>query len=519
MKARLAISLCGLIAALALSACGGGGGSGGGSDPAELAPSGSLLYVEAAVRPEGKVKSNVEALAREVAGVEDLGGTIVEKLEESARENGQPFDYEKEVEPWLGERAGAFFERFDGENFKGGGIAVQTTDPGAAEEFVDKETGQAEEPAKDGSYEGTDFKVEAEDGTTVGVIGELLVIAQDEQSFKDAVDASKGEALSDAEAFQSAKSEFSGESLANLYVDVGALIKQSGSSVDPQAVQTLNAAGVDLSEATLAGSLIPGSDRAELDISSTVSSESASSGGDASKLLESMPGDSFVALASPEFGETIKKIVDLIEENGIPGQVPPHQLKKSLEQSGIDIERIAGSLGDLALFVEGSSESTLGGAVVLTTNGSSEASNFISTLGLLLRSSNQPGVRAISGKAHGFSVQTPELGRKPLVVVTEGERIVIAYGLPAASRGLESSGRTLADNKDFQEAQSALGETPIGGFIDGPAALRLIKSLVPAGEPEFEEAQPYLSKVSYVGIGGKAEGGRSTAKLIVGFSK
>jgi hypothetical protein len=519
MKARLVLGLCSLAAALALSACGGGGGSSSGSDLAGVAPPGSPVYIEATLRPQGDVKSNLEALAREVAGVDDLGGTIVEKLEESAREDGEPFDYDKEVDPWLGERAGIFLERYDGEDFQGYGVALQTTDAGAAEDFVDKQTSEAKEPAENGSYEGVDYKVEADDGTTVGVVGELLVIAQDEQSFKDAVDASNGEALADVGAFQTATSDLPGESLADFYLDVGALIKQSGSSLDPQTLRTFSSSGVDLNEATLSGSLVPGSHRAELELTSTVTSPGEASGGDASELLESMPGDSFVALASPDFGETIKRLVDVIDENGIEGQIPPHQLKKGLAQSGIDIERIAGSLGDLAVFVEGSGKSTLGGALVVTTDGSSEVSDFISTLGLLLRSSDEPGVRAIGGKAHGFSVSTPEIGRKPLVLLTEGDRIAIAYGLPAAKRGLEPSGTTLADNAEFQEAKSALGDTAISAFVDGPAALRLVKSLVPAGEPEFEEARPYLSKVSYVGIGGKTEGDTANAKLIVGFAK
>jgi hypothetical protein len=519
MKARLVLGLCALGAALALSACGGGSGSDGGTDPAAVAPTGSPVYVEAALRPKGDVKSNLEALAREVAGVDDLGGTIVEKLEESARGDGEPFDYEKEVEPWLGERAGVFFERYDGDDFQGYGVAVQTTDAAAAEDFVDKRASESDEPAEDGSYEGVDYKVDPEDGTTIGVVGELLVVAQDLQTFKDAVDASDGEALAEVDAFQSATSELPAERLADFYVDVGALVKQSGSSVDPQALRTFGAAGVDLSEATVSGSLVPGSDRAELEVTSPVTSPGNASAGNATELLESMPGDSFAALASPDFGKTIKRLVDLIDENGIEGEIPPHQLKKGLAQSGIDVERIAGSLGDLAVFVEGSSKSTLGGALVVTTDGSSEVSNFISTLGLLLRSSDDPGVRAIGGKAHGFSVSTPEIGRKPLVLLTDGDRIAIAYGLPAAKSGLESGGRTLADNAEFQEAKSALGDMAIGGFVDGPGALRLVKSLVPAGEAEFEEARPYLSKVSYVGIGGKTEGDRSNAKLIVGFAK
>jgi len=52
------------------------------------------------VQPEGKLKSNVESLAKSLGGINDLGGLIVSELESSAGSSGEEFDYEKEVEPW-----------------------------------------------------------------------------------------------------------------------------------------------------------------------------------------------------------------------------------------------------------------------------------------------------------------------------------------------------------------------------------------------------------------------------------
>ena len=126
---------------------------------------------------------------------------------------------------------------------------------------------------------------------------------------------------------------------------------------------------------------------------------------------------------------------------------------------------------------------------------------------------------AIGGKATGFSIRSPELGRQPIVVVAEGERIAIGYGLSAAAQGLSGNGPTLSGAAGYKEAVSALGGTPITGFVDGPAALRLVESLVPSGETGFQEARPYLAKVNFIAEGGGVADGRTTAKLIVGFNK
>ena len=95
------------------------------------------------MRPEGELKSNIESLAKSIGGVDDLGGKIVSELEKSASSSGEELDYEKEVEPWLGEKGGLFFEHYDGNDFSGYGVAIQTTDADATQSFVDKQ-GQVE---------------------------------------------------------------------------------------------------------------------------------------------------------------------------------------------------------------------------------------------------------------------------------------------------------------------------------------------------------------------------------------
>jgi hypothetical protein len=522
MNARLVLLVAAATAVLVLAIAGCGGGSdsnssSSSSDPASLAPPKSPLFIEAAVQPEGELKTNVEALAESLAGVEDLGGLIVSELESSASSSGEEFDYEKEVEPWLGEKGGIFFQEFDGEDFHGYGVAIQTSDTSASQDFIDKQSEQSDNPVEDGSYEGVDYKIESDDGTTTGVVDDFVAIAEDEQSFKAMVDASSGESLLDEDAFANTFDAASSGSFADVFVDIGGLIDQSGGSIDPEAKQFLDSAGIDPAEATAVASLIPGSDQIEIEVSTDLSGANPPSG-DASELLGSLPADSVAAFAAADFGDRFEEALDQIDANGIAGEVPPGKFKSTLKEAGIDVEKIASSIGDLGLFAEGSSERSLAGAAVLTTTGSKEATNTVSNIGLLLRGT--PGVTVISGKASGFSIRSADLGPKPLVIAAQGERIAIAYGLPAATRALASAaGQTLADSPAYREAVSALGSTPISGFVDGPAALKLASALVPPGEEEFREAKRYLTKIDYLAIGAGSSGDLATAKLIAGVGK
>ena len=344
-----------MVAALAVAGCGGGSSSSGSSDPATLAPPKAPLYIEASVHPEGEVKSNIESLAKSIAGVDDVGGMIVAKLEESASDSGEEFDYEKEVEPWLGEKGGLFFQTYDGNDFNGYGVAVQSTDTGATQEFIDKQAENGDEPAEEGSYEGVDYEVQSSDGTTFGVIGDFLAVAEDTQAFKAMVDASEGESLAEEDSFTSAIDAAPSGSFADVYVDIGGLIEQAGGGIDPEAQTFLDSAGIDPTEATAVASLVPGSDQVEIDLSSDLSGENPPAG-DASKLLGSLPGGSFAAVASPEFGKRLGEAIDGIDAKGIPGQIPPHKFKSALKEAGIDVDKLSASIGDLAVFAQGNTE-------------------------------------------------------------------------------------------------------------------------------------------------------------------
>ncbi len=516
MKSRPLFAAFAVVALIALPTGCGSGSSG--SKVAELAPPGTPVFVEGTVRPSGELKSNTDAIATQVAGIDNLGDYVVEKLESSAQGDGEPFDYAKEVEPWLGERAGVFFEKFDGNDFSGAGAIVESTDTDATQEFIDTQVKGSHDPYRSASYEGVDYELGGSEGNAIGLLGDSLVVAEGEGVFKEVVDASQGESLAAEDTFAKAISAASDGSLADVYVDVGDLIDQSGGQIDPTARQILQNAGIDPSEATAVASIVPGSDQVAIELSSDLAGQEAPTG-DASSLLGELPGNAFAGFAVSGFGKQLQQAIDSLDEEGIPGTIPPNQLKKGLKELGIDLEGLAGSLQDAGAFAVGNSESSLGGALVLTTKGS-QAVDTISNVVDLLRGVEVEGVTVLKGKYSGFSVRSDELGDKPLVVAAKEGRIAIGYGLPATLSGLVSEagkGKTLSDDPVYSDAVASLGATPITAFADGRAALRLADSLIPNSDEGFGEAKKYLKSISFLALGSATQEDLATAKLIVGL--
>jgi hypothetical protein len=511
--------LVALAAVLLVSGCGGDSGSGE-TEPAEAAPPGASIFIEAEIQPDGEIAENIDSLAQKIAGIDDVGALIGEEIEnDSADDNGTDVDFEKEIVPLLGERAGLFLQEYDGEDFQGAGGVLQVADQEEAEALFDKLSKENGEEYEDASYEGVDFNVQ-DDETAFGFNEGLLMYAESERIFKQMIDALDGENLESSESFAGTSDDAPDDSVGDIYVDIGALIQEAGQGIDDETRIGLELLGIEPEGSTALISLIPGSETLEMDISSNLTS-GAAAGGDASSLLGSLPSGSVAAIASADYGQGLQKMIDEIDENGIPGEVPPNQFKRSLEESGVNIDSIVGSIGDIGVFVEGNSESTLGGALVIESGDSSEAQNTVKNLGLLLRASEVPGVTAFDeGSFSGFSVRSAELGEKPLVVAAGGTKIAISYGPEAAIAALSGKAGTLGDDPAFAEAQEALGDTPISGFLAGAPALELFEALAsPLDVAELDEVRPYLEKLGWIALGGSSSGDSTSAKVIAGLAK
>jgi len=506
-----------LAAALVVAGCGGGSSSGGG-EPASLAPAGSALYIEVNLAPEAKASEEINELAQKVAGIENVGEFVAEKLENRAAADNEPFDFSKEIEPWLGEKAGLYLKEVHGDNFTGGGFAIESTNTGVTEEFLKKNGEEGEEKDEEGEFEGHPYWVEPENHSVVGVIGDYLAYGESKAYFEEMVELSEGgEGLSESEKFDKAMKAAPEEGVGRVYVDLGRAIEES-KNLSQEAKTFFELIGIEPKNSTLVGTVIPHAEQAELDVTTNIGKAPAGGSGDATKLLESLPATAVAGFASAEFGKSVGEGIDKLSEEGIPGQIEPGELKPALETVGINLDAIFGSIGNVGGFVEGSAVGNLGGAAVIETDNANEAKNTVANVGLLLRASGTKGVTAISGNLSGFSVHSDELGPKPLIVGATGEKIVIAYGPKAAAQALRSGGKTLGSVAGFQAGKETLGATPMSAFIAGGPGLRLVEALLsPEERAEIAGARPYLRKIEYVAIGSEAKGQTTTARVIVGL--
>ena len=506
-----------LAAAFVVAGCGGSSSGGSGGEPASLVPAKSLVYIEASLAPEAKVSEEINELTQKVFGIENVGDFVAEELEKLATEDNEKIDFGEEIEPWVGEKAGLFLKEIHGDSeFTGGGFAIETTNSGEAEEFLEKLADQGDEKAEEGEFEGDKYWVQPDDESVVGVIGDYLAYGETKAYFEEMVEnAEGGESLAESEKFTKAMEAAPEDGVGRVYVDLGGSIQ----SVDAETKAFFSLIQIEPQNSTLVGTIIPGSEQVELDLTTDIGKGAVQSG-DASKLLESLPATAVLGFATPDFGKSFSEGVHGFSETGVPGQFEPGELEAALEAIGINLESLGKNLGDAGGFVEGSSIDDIGGAMVIETANAAEAKQLIGGIGLVLRATGTEGVTATNGEITGFSVHTKKLGKQPLIVGSAGEEIVIAYGAKAAARALKSSTKTLGSTADFEAAKGALGSTPISVFIDGRPGLGLLEeALSPEEAEKLASARPYLEKIAYVAVGSEKKGQTTTAKVIVGLPK
>ena len=203
VKARLVLSALAATAALAVAGC--GGSSDSSADPATLAPPKSPLFIEASVRPEGELKTNIDSLAKSIGGVDDLGGLIVSELENAARRRRRRTRLRQGSRTVAGRKGRALLPglrrrglrrlwRRDSEH-------RHRRHPGLHRQASASES---EEPVKEAPTTASTTRSRPTTRTTfVAVVGDFLVVAEDKPTFEAMVDASNGESLADEETYAS----------------------------------------------------------------------------------------------------------------------------------------------------------------------------------------------------------------------------------------------------------------------------------------------------------------------------
>lgn len=528
-----------LFAVLTISACGGdGGGDPAASELASWMPADSVVYIEGTIRPEGELADNVDRISTELTG-ESLGDSLSSLLDNSDTSN---VDFKTDVEPWLGEAAALGVTADPGElaagnplSIDGGAdplsstaqatkdstkvsVVVETTDEGATQTFIQKQAAE-QGGSSEGDYEGIEYTASGDGETVLAVTDDLLIAANSVADFEAMVDANAGDSLADTEAFSDVADKAADGSLADVFatsapiVDAGSAsgtTDESGSGADGDSAgeggsgadPVYEALGIDPENSGVLVSLIPGKN--EITLKGVTNATDEFVNGDPGGLIGTFPADSVFATGSAGVGANLSRIIDAVNEQGIEGVLKPGELQKALDEfsgSGVDVNALVDSLQTVGLFVSGQSVDSLGGALVVTSSDLKPLENSLALISTLVGQSGDAQVRPLNGTVTGFSVRTPELPDRPIVVGVKGDRFAVAIGIAAATSAFGGGGQTLADSADYKAAVGSLSGDGIDLFADPSAIGKLIRESA-GNDPDAKKAADVMDKFQYIGGGG-----------------
>jgi len=499
---------CLAVPAAILAGCSGGGGGSSDADvgPAAAVPANTSIYLDATVKPTGAAQSDAKAALSKILDTPDPGAKIVSLIEDQSKSDGHPINFAQDVSPWLGEKAGVFFTSL-GETSQGA-VVVETTNPGAALAFAQKASGDtATDPAPQ-TYNGSSYQTDKSDpGQVFGTVGNFLVEG-DLEGFKAAVDANGGDSLGDDSDFKDSIGDLPSDRLGTLYTVPKTFIDALGSQFDAQSKAAFEqSAGENLNE-PVAGALTASANSVELEATG------GSQGVDTpeSSLIADAPAQSWLAFGIGDLGDTVKRSLDQLK-----GQIPNFDsVQQQIEQTtGSSLDQLTGSLGDAVIYVQGTTQSTLTGALVVQSKDPDLTGRLLNQLQGLLQLGGAIKPLQLSGGGTGFQLSDPSIP-KPIEIAQQGDKLVIGYG-PGSAEASLAPAQTLSSSPTFTTAHDQISSLGTDLFVDLQSVFALAESSGSKSDPGYQQAKPYLDGLSYVVTGSGTSGDKAEFKAILGL--
>jgi hypothetical protein len=524
---RLGVVLGALAAAGALAACGGddGGDEGG---PASVVPASAPAYVEIVVQPEGEAADDAEAALAKVTGSDDPGGDIVSLLERGSREEGDTdFDFSEDIEPWLGERMGVYPSSLEGDTETT--LVIETTDSDAALESVRE---QEDATGEEQEYEGHTFELDS-DGDAFGIVDDFLVFGPP-AGFRQVVDvAEDGDPLADESKFEDSLETLPDDRLATLYAIPSDFIEAiPEDEIDPEGKRVLLQAMGDSGDEPVLGDLTASADAVTLEFSAAGAGVETGQ----SELLDRVPADSWLALAFADIGEAVGRGIDQTAEAGVPGLNAETIRREFRRQTGLDLDQDIGALGDAAVFVQGTSRQSLGGALVIESKNPDASAQLLTKVQDLITAQAGGEVQveplASTSGDQGFQITPPDSNgattgegaaagelTQPITVIQRDDRIVAGYGGEAVNQALSPQGvEPLSESAVVKSATEAIGDLGIDAFVSFGPVLELAEGAGLSEDPDYRSAKPYLDALAFLALGTGSEDDRGVLRFTLGLT-
>lgn len=504
------LALLALLAALVAAGCGGDDGASAGADPATVAPADAFLYAEVVVRPEGEVEAGASAALRKVLRTDDPGSEIVRLLDEGLSDDDGDLTYAEDVEPWLGERAGGFLLLDAAEGDPDGAVALAVTDRGALDDLIGRMRDAGDQRAA-GSYRGVDYDADRGDDSYSAVVGDFYVSGT-LPALRAAIDASRdGDGLAEASRFEDAQDELPDDAIASLWVDPQALADQlrSVEDVDPQVRRALGSSQLAEADPVVASVTMTADEIAfEASADAELAGDALDAGDDDAATVGELPGDAWLALATPPLGPLIRQALD---SAGVLDEAAA-QLRQG---AGLDLDSdLLDALGGLGLFVRGTNPLAIGGGVLIRTTSDAAARRLVTMLESIAGASGLGRPRPVAaGGARGFQIAIPQ-SPQPIVVLAQGSEIAAGYAISSAQDLLDPQQR-FEDSDDGGAAIDSLGEGYEPSFVLlAPPLTELLRSLDQLQVADLSGVLPYLGAYRSLAIGTKRDGDRQTVRAV-----
>lgn len=503
---------CAAAPAALITGCSGGRGGDNDVDvgPATAVPPSAALYIDCTVKPTGQTQTDAKAALGKVLNTPDPGGKIVSLIEGQAKADGHPFNYKQDVAPWLGEQAGIFFTDLT-DNAQKGAAVIETTNPGAALAFARKVSGATATTPAPQTYNGASYQAEPDDPTTVfGAVGDFLVTG-DVEGFKAAVDADKGDSLGDNSDFKDSLDQLPSDRLGTFYTVPKTLIDALGpDQIDQQSQAAIEKTAGESLDKPVSGALTASADTFDMQFV----------GGDngvetpESSLIGDVPADSWLALGVGNLGDTAKRTINQLKEQGVPN------LEQGLAQveqaTGASIDQLTNALGDAVVYVRGESENTLNGALVIQTKDPDLTGRLLSQLQTLVQLGSKGTTKPLQlgGGGTGFQINDPTQTPQPVEIAEQGDKIVIGYGAGSAAQSLAPP-QALGDSPTFSSAKGQVSALGTDFFLDFPTVFNLAEAQGAKSDPGYAQAKPYIAALRYLVSGSGTKGDQAELKAVV----
>lgn len=310
---------------------------GGGAQPEDVLPDSALGMVKLDLDPAAGQKLAVYRLAQRFPSTSDKvkdKDSVKDDLLSSLFEDEEDVDYEKDIQPWIGDRIGIAAVPGTGEE----------PEPLVAVAFTDK--AEAEDALRD---------LAADDDEMFYAFSEKAdyVLIGDSQDTVDAAAQEKSDVLADNPSWEKAVDALDGDQIMTAWADLDAVW---GALPEEDRADVAEVYGLDDFE--LGGTIVVGAHAGDdhievvgrgIDIETPISNDTAVGGAAGSGMVQDLPADTVAAMSITNLGPGLAELFDTVY-----GEDDPLGIVASAEEAGLtmpdDLRTLLGTETVLAMF-------------------------------------------------------------------------------------------------------------------------------------------------------------------------